>query len=185
MILRHPDTLKEMPAIHQHIVQFFDEAPERADGIPDVEAIEINGEAHRVDTTGWHEYRSWNENDHHQFFTNFVRSGAIRLAISLMKKRWSVVFTNVPSFITSDKPVTKQHPTKQAFGFGTKNTIVSFPLSQTRLLLMDDMHNEPANQYYPLKEGNLGDFNFVTWQNASRCMLSGRPIEEVLREIVR
>lgn len=184
MYLRHPDNLKELPNIHQNMVRLFEQAAKRTDGTPDVDSIEIDGELHKIDTSGWHEYCSWGKREHHQFFTNFVHSEATHLANLLIKKRWSVVFTETPQFITSDKPVTKQHATKETFGFGTKGAIVSFPLSQTRLLVMDDMHNEPANQYYPLKEGNLGAFNYSIWRNGSRFMVSGRPIEQVLREIV-
>lgn len=184
MYLRHPDILKELPNIHKNIVRLFERAPKLADGTPDVDSIEINGELHKIDTSGWHEYCSWDKREHHQFFTYLVQSEAIHLANLLIKKRWSVVFTEEPQFITSDKPVAKQHATKETFGFGTKGAIVSFPLSQTRLLVMDDMHSEPSNQYYPLKEGNIGAFNHSIWRGGSRFMVSGRPIEQVLREIV-
>jgi hypothetical protein len=184
MYLWHPDILKELPTIHQNTVRLFEKGLKRADGTPNVESIEINGEVHRIDTSGWRDYCSWGKNEHHQFFTNLIQSEAIYIAGLLMEKRWSVVFSEKPQFITSDKPVAKQHKTKQTFGFGTKGTIMSFPLSQTRLLVMDDMYDEPANQYYPLQERNLGAFNYGIWHNGSRFMISGRPIEQVLREIV-
>ncbi len=184
MHLRHPDTLEELPGIHRKIVQFFEQAPKRADGTPDVESIEINGEECEIDTTGWHEYRSWSNGDHHQFFVDVVQSEATYLARLLMKKRWSIVFCDTPQFITSDRPIGKQHQTNQTVGFGTEGTIVSFPLSQTRLLVMDDMHHEPANQYYPLKERAIGAFNYGIWRNGSRFMISGRPIKLVLGEII-
>ncbi len=101
-----------------------------------------------------------------------------------MKKRWSVVVAEIDTFITTDKPVVKQHKTKSSFGFRTEGVIVSFPLSPTRMLLMDDMHQEPANQYYPLHEGADGAFNFAMWQNGSRFMVTGRAVRDVLSEIV-
>ena len=184
MYLRHPGNLKELPNIHKNMVRLFEQTSKRADGSPDVDSIEINGELNKIDTSGWHEYCSWGKREHHQFFTDLIQSESIHLANLLIKKRWSVVFTERPQFITSDKPVAKEHATKEIFGFKTEDMIVRFPLSQTRLLVMDDMNNEPANQYYPLKEGNIGAFNYSIWHNASRFMVSGRPIEQVLREIV-
>ena len=78
----------------------------------------------------------------------------------------------------------KQHPKKQNIGFETEGTLICFPISQQRLLVMDDLHTEPANRYYPLKNGALGAFNYDIWHNGSRFMISGRPIPEVLYEIV-
>ena len=47
-----------------------------------------------------------------------------------------------------------------------------------------DLHQEPANQYYPLREGIAGPFNMTIWDSSSRFMITGRPIPEVLSEIV-
>ncbi len=184
MYLRHPDNLKKLPNFHKNMVRLFERISKRSDGTPDVDSIEIDGELHKIDTSGWHEYCSWDNREHHQFFTDFVRFEAMHLSNLLIKKRWSILFTEKPQFITSDKPVVKEHATKEIFGFKTKDMIVRFPLSQTRLLVMDDMNNEPSNQYYPLNEDNIGAFNYSIWHNASRFMVSGRPIEQVLREIV-
>jgi len=45
---------------------------------------------------------------------------------------------------------------------------------------MDDMNDEPANQYYPLMDSNAGAFNGTIWHAATRFLLTGRPLEEVL-----
>lgn len=57
-------------------------------------------------------------------------------------------------------------------------------LGPKRMLLMDDMHHEPANQYYPLKDASAGSFNLTTWRNGSRFMITGRPVHSVLGEII-
>lgn len=62
--------------------------------------------------------------------------------------------------------------------------MVMFPLGPKRMLVMDDMHHEPANQYYILKEAYVGSFNLTTWRNGSRFMITGRPVCSVLSEIV-
>ena len=184
MYLRHPETLKEGMDIHTKLVSLFEQAPIRSDGTPDVDSIEVNGETVDIDPSGWNKYRSWGTDEHHRFFADQVQLQATYLAEILIKKRWSIVYTESNQFITTDKPVFKQHQEKERFGFGTEGMLISFPISQRRLLVMDDLHAEPANQYYPLKNGALGAFNYDIWNNGSRFMISGRPIPEVLHEIV-
>ncbi len=58
-----------------------------------------------------------------------------------------------------------------------------FPLSPKRLLVLDDKHSEPANQYYPLQKSAAASFNHAIWRNGSRFMITGRPIFEVLSEL--
>ena len=88
-------------------------------------------------------------------------------------------------FITSDKPVILEHPSQQTFGFATPSSIVMFPLSPKRLLVLDDKHSEPANQYYPLQKSAAASFNHAIWRNGSRFMITGRSVHEVLAEIVK
>lgn len=183
MYLRHPDMLFEVTSVHQRIVDVFDAAPKKADGTPDVDTIEINGKVGKISTSGWFDYRNWDANDHHKFFVDAVQSEATNIAELLLKKRWSVVCSDNPVFITTDKPASKQHQTKEKYGFGTEGVIINFPLSPTRLLVMDDMHTEPAGQYYPLKNDDPGSFNLMTWRNGSQFMISPRNIDDVLIEI--
>jgi hypothetical protein len=184
MHLRNPHTLRSVEQMHRELVAFYEEMPRRPDGTPDVDSVEIAGEVHRLDTSGWHAYRAWGKDDHHRFFTHLIRSEAVRLAESLMNKRWSMIVADHDTFVTTDKPVAIQHETRAVFGFRTPGAIVSFPISPARLLVMDDMHDEPASQYYPLKPSMGGAFNHHIWHNRSRFMITGRPIPEVLAELV-
>ena len=52
------------------------------------------------------------------------------------------------------------------------------------MLVMDDLHAEPAGQYYPLKSSNTGVFNYSIWSNSSRFMVTGRAVHDVLSEIM-
>lgn len=184
MHLRHPDNITESIKIYSRMIQLFEEAPKKQDGTPDIDVIEINGKIYETDTSGWDEYKNWNKNDHHRCFANMVHSQAMFLTELLLKKRWSVIVSDEPAFVTSDKPVVKQHKTKEKFGFGTEDTIISFPLSPTRLLIMDDLHHEPAGQYYPLYNNDPGPFNLLIWRNCTRFMVSQRNIDEVLKEMI-
>ncbi|MDP3514729.1 MAG: DUF4238 domain-containing protein [Sulfuritalea sp.] len=183
MHLRNPETRRMIETIHQQLVVFLANMPSRPDGTPACEYFEIEGRPFPVEVGGWHEFRSWGKNDHDKFFASIVRSEATQIAEMLMKKRWSIVCAETDVFVTSDKPVAVQHLSRDVVGFGTPDGIVTFPLGPRRLLVMDDMHDEPKNRYYPLQQSNAGAFNLGIWRNGSRFMITGRPVQEVLTEI--
>lgn len=184
MHLRNLEVRKKVEIIHRCLVGFYESSPFLPDGTPDVREIEISGKLYEVDRTGWQDYRAWSKNNHDRFFANTIQSEAGYLANMLLLKRWSVVSTTDDSFITTDKPVALHHTTRTKFGFGTPGVFITFPLSPKRLLVMDDMHAEPSDRYYPLRDGNAGSFNLTTWQNGSRFMITGRPIRDVLNEML-
>lgn len=183
MHLRNPEVRKELKRIHQQLKAFYESSPLLPDGTPNIAAIEINGKLQDFDVSDWHNYRNWGDNEHDQFFAATIQSEARNIAQLLLKKRWSIVFSELDTFITTDKPVVLQHSSRETFGFGTEGAIVIFPLSPTRLLMMDDMHHEPSNQYYPLTPPTAGAFNATIWHGASRFLITGRPVDEVLAEI--
>lgn len=184
LYLRHPNSLKQCVDAHQHLVKLYDRLPKNIDDIPNIGYVEVNGKIKKFDSSGWHEYKNWEKGDHHSFFCDSVQSHAGHMAKLLLKKRWSIIFADTPAFITSDNPVCKNHLKREKFGFGTEGTIVTFPLSPTRLLIMDDNHKEPAGQYYPLRSDGPGSFNLGIWRNGSRFMISQRDVDEVLAEIL-
>lgn len=184
MHLRNPECRQLIERLHQQLVEFFGTVPMRPDGSPAVNSLEVAGVTCELEAHGWHEYQAWGKNDHDRFFAHVVESAAIDLATLLMKKRWSIVFSESDIFITSDRPVVLQHQSRKTFGFGTQNSIVTFPLSPRRMLMMDDLHAEPAGQYYPLKPLNAGAFNYNIWSNSSRFMVTGRAVPNVLSEIL-
>jgi hypothetical protein len=184
MHLRNPAIRSFIEQLHNRLIKAYEELPLRPDGYPDISSIEVKGTSRTFDMSDWHNYRAVSKNDHDRFFVRSIETEAKRIANHLMKKRWSIVFSEREIFITSDKPVLLEHQSKETFGFGTEGTIVMFPLSPRRLLVMDDMHEEPANQYYPLLQENEGSFNYGIWHNGSRFMITGRPVPEVLRDIL-
>ena len=184
MHLRNPEVREEVEHIHRQLISFYEDMPLLPDGTPTVDSIEIDGQTHKVDLKGWHDYRSWGRNEHDRFFAHIVESEAIHIAKMLLPKRWSVVCATEDIFITSDRPVAIQHQSRPKTGFGTLDATITFPLCPKRLLVIDNMHSEPANQYYPLQESSAGAFNFGTWQNGSRFMVTGRPVFKVLEEIL-
>jgi len=184
MHLRNPAVREEVERIHARIIALYEAAARKADGTPDVKEVEINGQVREFDSSGWHDYRSWGKDDHDRFFAHIVQSEAGRIAKILLSKRWSVVCSQDDAFITTDKPVSLHHLEREKFGFGTPGVMVTFPLGPKRMLVMDDLHHEPASQYYALKDANASSFNLTTWRNGSRFMITGRPVPEVLGEII-
>ena len=184
MHLRNPEVRQFIERLHHQLAEFYETVPKRVDGCPAVESLEVAGVTYTLDPDNWHEYRAWGKNDHDRFFAGLVESEAGHIAKLLMQKRWSVVFSEADVFITSDKSVVLQHQSRETFGFGTQNSIVTFPLSPRRVLVMDNLHAEPAGQYYPLKMSNAGGFNHNIWSNGSRFMITGRPVPDVLSEIL-
>lgn len=183
MHVRHPDSLVQAQHIHASIVSVVEEASLRIDGTPDVDALEISGRLFPFDSQTWPSYRSWGPDDHHRFFAGTLRSQAGHVAKLLLEKRWSMLMAEEDTFITSDKPVGLQHQEKDVVGVATPNVIITFPVSPRRLLVMDDRHEQPANQYYPLKPHVGALANLLIWRNGTRFMVTGRPIREVLQEL--
>lgn len=184
MHLRNPAVRGEVERMHAHIVALYEAAPHTADGTPDVQEVEINEQVREIDTSGWHDYRSWGREHHDRFFAHIVQSETGRIAKMLLSKRWSIVCSDEDAFITTDKPVSLHHLEREKYGFGTPGVMVTFPLGPKRMLVMDDMYHEPTSQYYPLKDANAASFNLTTWLNGSRFMITGRPVSDVLGEIV-
>jgi hypothetical protein len=65
------------------------------------------------------------------------------------------------TFITSDRPVSIHHPDRQTAGFGTADGMIFFPLSPTRLLIMDDRRMPSSKMTISAKRG-------VTFRQCSR-----------------
>jgi Protein of unknown function (DUF4238) len=105
------------------------------------------------------------------------------LAEMLMKMRWAVVFSEEPVFITSDNPVMIMHPSLKFRGLKNPETTVSFPLSPTRILFMDNRHGEPDSQYYPLRQ-DPGSLNGLIWRNAIEHMFAPRHPDIICADIL-
>lgn len=130
LLLRHPSNMEIYEVMHSNLVQLIDSGPKGDRGLPEIEGLEINGKSYPLDNSNnWGKYKTWEKNDHHHFFVSMVNSQAHWLANLLMRKRWSIIFSDKPVFITSDNPISKQHGKKEKFGFNTPGATILFPLS--------------------------------------------------------
>ncbi|MBE7525973.1 DUF4238 domain-containing protein [candidate division WWE3 bacterium] len=182
--MRHPDMRNTVENLHGKLINFYETTPVYPDGTPMIESIEFRNRSYKFDTTDWHTYRSHGRDGHDRTFAELVQSETGMMAKHLMTKRWSMLFSSSNVFVTSDKPVALSHMTRERYGYGTMDTIITFPISPSRVLVMDDLHSEPANQYHRIIESNIGAVNMAIWQGARRFLITGRPIPEVLSELI-
>lgn len=182
MHMRNPDNRRAVEDIHRELVDFYSTGPLSAEGTPLVESIEIKGQTHEFDPSDWHVYRDHGKDGHDRAFADMVQSETGLMAKHLLTKRWSILASSQDAFVTSDKPVVLSHKSKERYGYGTKDTVVTFPISPTRLLVMDDIHSEPSNQYYSQLPENVGAANMTAWHGALRFLITGRPVPEILFE---
>jgi hypothetical protein len=184
--LRHPKRLTEIEAIHSQLVAACESFPKDDAGRPLIESVEHKGIVRPFDNSRWHDYRAAGPNEKKRMFVDAIRQNAILGAEILMNKRWYVVFSQQPVFITTDNPVAVVNPKRKVFGLATRGTEVFFPLSPTRVLIMDDRHDQPKGLYYPLLDDICccGLFNLVAWQHSERFMISPRHTDAVCAELL-
>jgi hypothetical protein len=92
------------------------------------------------------------------------------IADVLVQRRWGIVFSDSPAFVTSDYPVVLHRgtATKKNIGFRTPGTQILFPISPTRLLaIADEWPHDFA--HYKLTKRDL--FNRIIVRAAVRFVL--------------
>ena len=184
LYLRHPRRLTEVDDIHAQLVAFYDALPKDQHGRPAVDEVGYKGTVQPFDNSDWHRFKACGPEEKKRLFVQGIKQNATFLAELLLKKRWSVVFSEQPVFITTDNPVSLVHQTRDVFGFSTPGTVISFPLSPTRVLMMDDRHDQPKGRYYPLSESGPGPANMTAWRNCDRFLISPRHPDLVCAEML-
>ena len=183
LYLRHPSQIDLQRNIHEQLLHLFDSMPQDANGRPAVSEFLMNGKNYPLDNSGWDKWRKAEAEDHKHSFVRAIEAHAHLLATHMLQRRWSVVFSEKPVFITSDKPVLLLHSKRERFGVATPGVRIFFPFSPTRVLVIDDL-KEQDGLYYPLKEGTAACWNSLIWRNAEKFMYSPRHPDEICSEIV-
>lgn len=162
--LRNPRAYSHVQQLHRNMVAYYSQFPT----LP--EEVEINGRVVKIDNSSWPAYRDATEEDVKASWHAEINRAAW-MAEEFLKMRWAVLFAEQPSFITSDNPVLFLHPGDQFRGIKDPETTIAFPLSPTRVLMMDNRHSEPDSNYYPV-QGDASGMNLLTWRNAIDHMFS-------------
>lgn len=115
-------------------------------------------------------------------FLNVMRSSVEHIASALVARRWGVVFSESPVFITSDCPVVLERGScqRRTFRFGTPGTQIIFPCSPKRLLVIsDDWPHEFA--HYKLTDADV--FNRMIAQGAVRFVYGSQDDSKLTQKI--
>lgn len=164
MHLRNPACFEWRKSYHRQLVNSILAAERLPTG------FDYNGKFHLLDSNSWPTFRDATDDDLKREWLIDVGQ-ASWLAKKLMEMRWSVIVADHNSFVTSDNPVTFIHPSLEFRGIANPETSILFPLSPTRILCMDNLHDQPANQYYPLNH-DPSSTNLLLWRGANDHMFS-------------
>lgn len=175
-MLRTKKALSDSLELHDTMVTLFDSLPKNNDGNPKMELL---AEPYsKTDPASWSEFKNPTSERLQQSFAEQIFPVGFDLVDHLLAKRWSIVAAKESVFMTSDCPVVMNHPYKEKFGIRTKRTMITFPLSPTRMLLLDDDLSRPPNRYWKLKPGGQHWFNLMTWVKCDRFVYA--PFDPVI-----
>ncbi len=175
MFIRHPqrrETVRMMNETWREIVQ----------GLATEAEVEITAEG-RVGKIRVQDVLDETKNE-------FVGSGFLKqmretlehIAKTLMARRWGIVFSEKPAFVTSDCPVVLDRGScqRQVFGFRTPDTLILFPCSPTRLLVISDDWPQKFAHY---KLTNADVFNRIIAEGAVRFIYGREHDLELAKKI--
>lgn len=174
--LRTPRQFDHWKGFHQQLADFY----AGMDRLPD--AATVGGQFIRLDHSSWPAFRDATEDDMKAAWHDWL-GGAAEIAKHLMKMRWAVLVSEAPVFVTSDNPVLVGDTLTPYRGLNHPDAMVTFPLSPTRVLMMDNRHDQPDARFYPLRH-NPASTNGLIWRNAIEHMFSPRDPHLVCAEMV-
>lgn len=145
--------------------------------------VTIGSATHEVDPTDWPAFRDAGDEEMKTAWNDYV-AGAGDIAPKLLSMRMVMLASDKPVFITSDNPVTITHPSLEFRGISDPETVISFPISPTRMLILDNQQGEPDGVYYELSDDNAVAQNLLVWRHAMEHMFCHRDPYEVCAELV-
>lgn len=175
--VRNPVQFETWKRIHQQMV-------DQVSGLESMPTrVTIGGVEHQVDASDWPDFRDAGDERMKAAWNDYI-AGAGDIASRLLGMRMVMVAAKKPVFITSDNPVTITHPSLEFRGIRDPETTISFPISPTRMLVLDNRHSEPNGVYYELADDNAAAQNLLVWRNAMEHMFSHRHTDEVCADFV-
>lgn len=176
MWLRTPWQLEIWKDMHQQLMSAF----AAMDRLPD--CVEIGGRLVDLDHSDWDRFRTATDEDMKRDW-NWALGSAADVAQTFVEMRWAMLISEHPVFITSDNPVMVGDTLGPHRGLKHADAMVTFPLSPTHLLCLDNRHGEPDGGLYPMRY-NPASMNNLLWRNADQYMFSHRPPDEICAEIL-
>jgi hypothetical protein len=175
MHLRHPRVKKHV----QESNSVFRRLVEMTEGKEQIEIVTPNGEIHILLKSDVEAYASDTPENIKAGFIYSMRRSIEDLATALNSRKWGVIFTKggAPVFITGDCPLVLQRGscTRRTFGFRTPGTVITFPISPSKMLRIGDDFAVDG-LHYPLVA--LGDLNDAVVLEAERFVFSSVEMKE-------
>ena len=188
LYLRQPKRLPEQEKMQNWFIDFYENnVPKDSSGNPVACQFTAKGKKYTLDPSDWKSYSNPTQYDKEKFFVDTIKESSMDIVEVFLKKRWSVIFSETKQFITTDNPLVITNRLMgeiKNYGLNTKGTTITFPISPTRVLVLDDLLDEPHSQYYPLKEEGT-DINILLWIDAHQFMISHRNPDEVIFEMLK
>jgi hypothetical protein len=188
LYLRHPKRLPEQEKMQNWFIDFYENnVPKDSSGNPVACQFTAKGKKYTLNPSDWKSYSNPTQYDKEKFFVETIKESSMDIVEVFLKKRWSVIFSETKQFITTDNPLVITNRLMgeiKNYGLNTKGTTITFPISPTRVLVLDDLLDEPHSQYYPLKEEGTY-INILLWIDAHQFMISHRNPDEVIFEMLK
>ena len=145
MHTRHPAQKETVRRINS----LLREMAARARGRKEIEITQSDGERTRIQVSDIDQYAADTEANTRAAFLSAMRASVGEIAQVLNARKWGIIVSDVPGFLTSDRPlvVNRGHCRDQVFGLGSPGTTVTFPISPTRLLLIGDGFKKDGSHY--------------------------------------
>lgn len=115
-------------------------------------------------------------------FVNLMPEQAELISEILVNRRWGIIFSDTPAFATSDSPVVLHRgtSTQVSFGFATPGTMIFFPVSPTRMVVIDDSWQYDFAHY---KLTNPDAFNKIIAEAAVRFVYADKESHDFSKKI--
>jgi|SRR5882724_9606084 len=171
---RHPSRKKFLTRVASRFQKFAEQMP---DGV-----IEIVAQNKSVWLRSSEVKKEFHAENIQGAFVNQMPEQAEHLSKILVNRRWGIVFSDVPVFVTSDFPVVLHRGTcaEAHFGFGTPGTMIFFPVSPKRMLVIDDSWQYDFAHY---KLTNADAFNKVIAESATRFIYADKESHDLSQRI--
>ena len=134
--LRHPSRLAHIERQNQSMLELLSKTPE------DTEKVEMQLLDGTIYTVKIADYRNYlhDRSEREAVFLWMMRASTEDLAKILFERKWGIIESEDPHFVTSDCPLTLSRGDSQrrVFGFRTPGTEIFFPITPHALLVISD-----------------------------------------------
>ena len=135
---------------------------------------DTRGKTRKLDLATYPAFKAYTDSDLQKLFAEGIKKSAALLAEHLMQRRWAILVSEAPAFVTSDRPVVILHPTILKPGIRTPGAILIIPITPHKLLFLDDHTERQSGLYYGIETDDAVDFSIFVWRKCQRFLCAPR-----------